>query len=277
MAPSHRWWPASNSERPSGVVAVAANYNTRPLIARWLWSLYRFAGSHLRSVVVVDNASTDGSADLLETVAATGVCELIRNQTNVQHGPALSQAISYIATRHDASAPRPWLWLLDSDCVVARHDAVETMLSVAATSGAAVLGEPHWDRWNNEERFLGFSVLLDPARTWRPQIGAIEDGGDPIGEFERSCRARGVSAHPFPFTRDGHVIHLGRGTLAGLFERSEARHPLFEWAKEHHEPHFQAVPGARERYVAIVDQFEREVPDIDAASLIRACTSGTWT
>jgi hypothetical protein len=67
------------------------------------------------------------------------------------------------------------------------------------------------------------------------------------------------------------VIHLGRGTLAGVLERGEATHPHFEWARDHNEPHFQEVPGACARYEALVDEFTEAVPDLNAGTLIEAC------
>jgi len=56
-----------------------------------------------------------------------------------------------------------------------------------------------------------------------------------------------------------------------VLARGEASHPLFAWARDHHEPHFQGVVGAEHRYAAIVAEFEREVPDDRAASLVKAC------
>lgn len=115
------WWPAARSEPPAGVVIASVNYNTKPLIAQLLWSVYRFLGNTVRSILIVDNGSTDGSVKLLQEVAAAGLCELILNAENRHHGPALSQAISHLAqTQQTRQSGRPWIWLLDSDCVIAR-------------------------------------------------------------------------------------------------------------------------------------------------------------
>lgn len=266
------WWPPSSAtSSPSGVTAVSVNYNTADLIALLIWSLHRILDTDLRSVVVVDNGSTDGSLELLHALADAGLCELVVNPTNRHHGPALTQAMSHLAGLASEAPERSWIWFLDSDCVIARADAAEKALATATASGAALVGEPHWDRWNEETRFFACSLLLDPARVWRAEIGAFEDGGDPVGEFGVWCRTQGVPAASFPFTREGHVVHLGRATLAGVRERGETTNPLFAWSRDHHEPHFQAVPGAEAKYAAIVGAFREEVPHLDAATLVRAC------
>ena len=268
------WWPAVDAESsPSGVAVVSANYNTKRLIAQLLWSLHRFLGKELRSVVIVDNGSSDGSSEMLQAAADAGLCQLIANPQNRNHGPALSQGISHLAhmQRATASAPRPWVWLLDSDCVIARADAARHATAVAAGANAALMGEPYWNPWNRAHQFSGFSLLLDPARAWRAEIGAIPDGGDPIGEFEHACRAHDLPTHNFPFTAEGYLIHLGRSTLAGVYQRGEEAHPLYEWASGHHEPHFQDAPNAQARYATLRAEFEQQVPELSAGALIRAC------
>ncbi len=272
--PPH-WWPTTTATTPpSGVVVVSANYNTKALIAQLLWSLHRFLGPELAGVVIVDNGSTDGSAAMLRAVADGGLCHLIANQQNRHHGPALTQGLSYLAEQGQAAPNgRPWVWLLDSDCMIARASAATAVIAAATSANAALVGEAYWNRWNQMAQFAGYSLLLDPAQVWRPEIGTIPDGGDPIGEFEQACRAQGLSTHSFPFAKDGYLVHLGRSTLAGVYARAETGHPLYEWATSHHKPHFQEVPTAKARHVALVEEFNRAVPTVEANVLIEACLS----
>ncbi len=266
------WWPPAVSEAPTGVVIASVNYNTKPLIAQLLWSVYRFLGDTVESILIVDNGSTDGSVELLQEVAAAGLCELIVNRQNRHHGPALSQAISHLAQRQQSHLNgHPWIWLLDSDCLIARADAATAAIDAAVAANAALVGESYWNQWNDDDRFFGFSLLLDPAQAWRAAIGAIPDGGDPIGDFEQACRAQGVSCLAFPYTQDGYLIHLGRSTLAAVRQRGETENPHYAWAQDHHEPHFQQVSAAQGRYAELAKEFNEQVPTLEADVLIRAC------
>jgi len=275
------WWPTSTiSEPPRDLIIATANYNTKEHIARLLWSLYRFLGAELRSILIVDNGSTDGSVELLQAVADAGLCTLIRNTQNNHHGPALSQAISHAAQMQGArTAPRPWLWLLDSDCMIAQKDAARAAIDAATDANVALVGEAYWNRWHAGKRFAGYSLLLDPAKVWRAEVGVIPDGGDPIGDFEQACRAQGLASLSFPFTKEGYLIHVGRSTLAVVHQGLDRENPLYEWAREHHEPHFQEIPNAETQYAALVAAFNQEVPvlrakELRAEELIRACDGG---
>ncbi len=83
-----------------------------------------------------------------------------------------------------------------------------------------------------------------------------------------SVRLRGTSG---TFTASGFIVHLGRGTLAGVYERREASNVFFDWAADHHEPHFQQVPEARARYSALLEEFDMAVRDLKPEQLVGAC------
>lgn len=84
-------WPHSDPTAPAGIPGVVVvNYNTRRLVAQLIYSLYRTLRPPRFRLVVVDNGSTDGSAELLSAVAAAGLCHLIDNPDNRYHGPGLN-------------------------------------------------------------------------------------------------------------------------------------------------------------------------------------------
>jgi glycosyltransferase involved in cell wall biosynthesis len=77
-----------------------------------LRTLRYIAGQSAR-LVVVDNGSTDGSGEWLSMLAARGDIDLIRNDFNVGHGPALELARKSVRS--------PFLVTLDSDAFPVSH------------------------------------------------------------------------------------------------------------------------------------------------------------
>ena len=129
---------------PGRVAAITVSFSTRELTALLLWSLRRILEWESLEVIVVNNGSKDGSADLLAGIAAAGGCRLIANATNRMHGPALTQAMSFLAS-HESDLPQ-WVWVLDSDVVISRPDALKKGLERADETTAAIVGESWWDQ-----------------------------------------------------------------------------------------------------------------------------------
>lgn len=115
----------SDRERP-GVAVVTVNYNHGAYLAAYVASLRR-SSYPVREIVVVDNGSTDGSADLLRTLEGVTV---VANEANVGYSAALNQAF--------ARATSP----------------------LVCATGPDVVVEPGWLAPLVEQ------YLLDPARTF---------------------------------------------------------------------------------------------------------------
>jgi N-acetylglucosaminyl-diphospho-decaprenol L-rhamnosyltransferase len=98
--------PARSDRADVGVAVV--NYNTGPYLARCLRSVIESAGEATVEVVVVDNASRDGSAD--EAIAVIPQARLIRNHTNRGFAAAANQGI--LATT------APFVLLLNPDAEI---------------------------------------------------------------------------------------------------------------------------------------------------------------
>jgi glycosyltransferase involved in cell wall biosynthesis len=263
------WWPAGPGTSRENVTALTVSYNTRELTAFLLWSLRTIVSWPELEIVVVDNGSRDGSAQLLAEAGRGGVCTLLANHGNRHHGPGLNQGISYLASR---PGPRPaWIWILDSDVVAAQPDALSAALAVARDHSAALVGEPQWDPWHQVDRFGLYSLLMDPAVAWQQQAGSFTDGGDPAFDLLASAARLGIPMAPFPFTAAGHVIHRGRGSLAAVYAAGDHSHPDYEWAAGHHAPHFAEVPGADQRYHVLLQEFREETGPLTGAALAAAC------
>ena len=267
-------WPRRDSNAPGGRPGiVVVSYNTRRLVAQLIYSLYRTLRPPVFRLVVVDNGSTDGSAALLSAVTAAGLCDLIANPDNRYHGPGLNQGVSHLAeaTQRDGAVPIGSIWLLDSDCVVLRPDALSAPRAVMRDTGAALVGQRGYDT-SDEDELLGLhSLLIDPAQVWQPTIPPFQDHGSPSEALQQSCAQAGLLAVDFPYTRGGYIVHIGRGSLREVVATQDRTNLHYEWAMTHNEPHFALEADAPAAYAAFQAAFARDVPTLDAAPLIRAC------
>jgi GT2 family glycosyltransferase len=223
---------------------VVVSYNTRALLLQCLASVSRAAAG--AELVVVDNASTDGSAEAVR--AGFAGARLIANPTNVGFSAACNQAI--------AATSAPFVLLLNSDARLNR-DAFEALLACMRDeprSGAAgcrlvsaeglpvtstrrfltplnhaaeILGltdGPRWLRRTQEPRldehlrdcgidWIDGSCLL-LRRGALEEVGGLDEGYFLYGEDEDLCfrlRARGW-----------RVCYTGAGTAVHEQGRSSA-------------------------------------------------------
>jgi hypothetical protein len=265
-------WPAGPGASRGSVAVLTVSYNTRELTAFLLWSLRTIVSWPELEIVVVDNGSRDGSAQLLAEAERNGVCRLLANHDNRHHGPGLNQGISYLASR---PGPRPeWIWILDSDVVAARPDALSAAVTTAREHVAALVGEPQRDHWHPDGRFGMYSLLLDPAVAWQQRAGPFGGGGDPSSGLLVSAARLGIPMAPFPFATAGYVTHRGRGSLAAVHAAGDRSHPLYEWAAGHHAPHFAEAPGAEQQYRTLLQEFREETGPLTGTSLAAACRRG---
>ena len=260
-------WP-DDPVTPDRVAVITVSYNTRELTALLLWSLRQILAWESLEIVVVDNGSTDGSAELLAKIATAGGCRLIPNAGNLMHGPALTQAMSFLAARR-TDLPR-WAWVLDSDVVISRPDALGRAVRQAEEADAAIVGESWWDDEHEMNRFLAYSLLIDPVRVWRAGIEPFVDGGDPAFGLLQSAKAQGETLSEFPFAKGGYVIHRGRSSLFTVWKSDDTTHPDHWWARDHHEPHFALVEGAAARHDDLLRAFRADVGPLDDPKAVAA-------
>jgi hypothetical protein len=116
-----------------------------------------------------------------------------------------------------------------------------------------------------------YALLMDPAVAWQEQAGPFADGGDPSLGLLVSAARLGIPMAPFPFTAAGYVIHRGRGSFAAVHAAGDRSHLFYEWAEDHHAPHFAGVPGADQRYRALLQEFRNETGPLTETTLAAAC------
>jgi glycosyl transferase family 2 len=207
--------------------------------AQAIYALLRTVRTPEMRLLVVDNASTDGSAELLTAFAEAGLCEVIANSEQRYHGPALTQAMDHLAATQRADRRLGPVWVLDSDCIVLRPDTLLAGVEMMMTTGAGMVGQWSVDRWHRPGELLGLHcLLLDPAQVWRDPVVAFDDDGSPSQRLQESARQAGITVAEVPFTRDGYVVHLGRTTLRALLRDDARSNRSFDWARTHAEPHF---------------------------------------
>jgi glycosyltransferase involved in cell wall biosynthesis len=250
---------------------VVASSNTRRLIAHLVFSLYRLLGrDEFGELVIVDNASTDGSVELLEALQAAGLLHLLRNERQEYHGPALTKGVERLVGRAEH------VWVVDSDVVVLRPDTVRAAVQVFRDSGAAAvgqrMGDPEYDAMlrNNGEMLQPCSLMLDPAQIWRPPIPPFVEHGAPATAMQVAADKRGLKLVAFPFVEEQYIVHLGRGTLREVAESGDAKNRYYDWAAAHREYHFGGQPEGERLYREFCDRFDAEVGELTPRNLVDA-------
>jgi hypothetical protein len=279
-------WPCTPDDIDGGephLAIVVVNFNTARLISQLLFSLYRILGrSEFAIVVVVDNGSTDSSREILESLAAAELIQLVANADQQYHGPGLNQGISWLADRQESADPADriqYVWSLDSDVVVLRPDTARDALGAFEGTGAAAVGQiqdnPLTRRAlrNNPSMLSPFSLILDPVQIWQPSIPPFLEDGSPAAGMQVAADADGLRLVTFPFVERGYLIHLGRGTLRAVAESRDTTNRYYEWAAGHNEPYYMGQEGAPSMYERFCELFDEEVGDLTPERVTAACSA----
>lgn len=115
---------------PPDVTVVLVSYNTAHLLDRLFACLEAARGSRKVQIIAVDNASRDGSANILR-IRFPDV-ELIENQVNVGFGRANNQALQHAQGRY--------ILLLNTDAFVAPDTLQKTVEFMDSNPNCGVLG-----------------------------------------------------------------------------------------------------------------------------------------
>jgi GT2 family glycosyltransferase len=119
-----------NPEVRGRISIVIVSYNTRDLLARCLGSLHEDPSDLVREIIVVDNASGDGSVEMIDTEFPE--VTLVRNPTNLGYARAVNRGIK--------SASGDYFLVLNPD-IEARAESIRSLLDfMEKTPDAGIVG-----------------------------------------------------------------------------------------------------------------------------------------
>jgi N-acetylglucosaminyl-diphospho-decaprenol L-rhamnosyltransferase len=150
------------------VTVVVVNYNTARLLDPMFAALEAGRGTLQLQVIVVDNASRDGSADILRTRHPS--VDLIENLTNVGFARANNQAIPRVRGRY--------VLLLNTDAFVSHDTLQKTVDFMDAHPRCGVLGV----------RLVGRTGALQPSCRYFPTPWNVFLASTGLGRFFSNTR-----------------------------------------------------------------------------------------
>lgn len=272
-----RWlrhtWPVPSDLNNERVAVVTVNYNTAEHISHLLFSLFRVVGrEQLERIVVVDNASTDDSPALLSAMAEAGLIDLVRNKSQRFHGPGLNQAVArLVALQRCGACAARYVWVIDSDVIVLRADAVRNAVGKARADDAAILGQIAYDEIASGYAHIS-SMLIDAPRVWRRSQMPFEESGTPAYELHRTVRQQRMPIADFPYRTKNYVLHVTSRTLAKVAANGETQSKYYGWAAGGWRLPFHGNPDGERIFSAFETIFRQEVGDLTPQNLVTACT-----
>jgi GT2 family glycosyltransferase len=223
------------------VLVILVTRNGGPWLPQCLLALSK--QSHPRiGVLAVDNDSSDGSADLLET--ALGSPRVIRLRTNAGFGGAVTAAL-----RTDMAKQADYVLLMHDDTILS-PDAVASLVETAEKiGGAGVIGPKILD-WDDPRILQGIGLSTD--RFGYP-YSPLEAGEVDHGQYDRVREVRFLSTCAMLVSRSAWSTvgmpdeRLGHGS-EGLD---------FCWRAQVAGFHVLMTPNAVVRHRMVADRMER--------------------
>jgi GT2 family glycosyltransferase len=174
-------------------------------------------------VVVVDNASTDGTAEVAARPGVTVVGEPVANRSRARNrGARAARAPRYAFTDADCVAEPEWLAALLDCAGCAPLVAGEVTLRVREHPNPVERFERLWrfgqQSWVQEQGWAATANLLVDAAAF-DAVGGFDDSWRHIGEdvdFCLRCRAAG---HGLGYCADARVTHHGERDLRPFLRR----------------------------------------------------------
>lgn len=186
----------------ANVIAVVVTYNRKDLLIKCLSAL-KNQTHKLKKILIIDNASTDGTAELLKNrgIICDDLVDYQRTSINIGGAGGFSVGIKQALNKYQPN----WVWLLDDD-VEPTHDCLERLLADACRDCII-----HPTRVDPDGRRVRWHQHFDPLR-YRKVFTNIEfEAVDylvstNVACFEGSLISRKV-LQDMPFNLEKFFIH----------------------------------------------------------------------
>lgn len=230
---------------------VIVNWNTRDMLRDCLATVFAGLGTLKAEVMVVDNASTDGSLAMLETefpqvirianaenrgfaaannqalARARGRHMLLLNTDTLVHGDVLSAAVAHLDANPDIGVLGPRVLNRDGSTQVSAtaFPTLPRLLGqtlglnrVPALDGYRLSG---WDRLSAREvEVISGCAMFVRAEAMR-EVGLLDEAFFFYGEETDWCRRFALAGWKVVFAPVGEITHFGGGSVRALSYRRD--------------------------------------------------------
>jgi glycosyltransferase involved in cell wall biosynthesis len=194
------------------VTAVIVNFRTSDLLERAVTSFRSFYPA--TPLLLIDNGSGDDSPSLMSDLRDRWplTTEVILNESNRHHGPAMDQALRTVRS--------PYVLFLDSDCEVVNGGVLEGLLARAEADpqhyavGKKIFMNPRGFDVPEQEDAIPYirPICMLVHRERYLMLPPFERHGAPCLANMKAATAHGFSLIHFPV--EDFVLHKGRGTAS---------------------------------------------------------------
>jgi len=210
------------------VAVHVASINTRTFTELCLRTMWRTAGMPF-SLVVGDNASTDGSAEMLRALADKGLLTFQSSKQPMAHGLWID--------KWRAECSTDYFVVVDSDVEFRQHGWLVQLLKETQSAAMVAAGREEWEEHTEQNRevpWYGETYLLGPrpdpcvlaldhratrditaSFQWEGLVDGRSYALDTGGAFAEAMDARGLRWTVMsPELRNGFIHHAGASSRA---------------------------------------------------------------
>lgn len=206
----------------------------------------------LHRIVIVDNASLDGGAELADRLAArVPRLHVVHRRHWLGHGPGLRAGVRELAAA-EAHEDRPAnaVVFCDTDVVFRSPSVLTTVAAALIEHRPAVMGEVRTGVHPTPDIQASFVVVRRDV-LGRRDIAPPVHHGAPTYPLQRSVAAAGLPVVDLPTYRRGLLVHRGRAGVAAA-TRYRPRHQHAGLANAH--AHYMGVPDGAQMWAEVEER-----------------------